>query len=168
LVASLDVIFHYEFVDSLVELAASSPRALLVSGSEWSELETLPYAPLSKEILPGASFACFMIDRRLFEIVGEFDEQFAPAYYEDHDMNRRITLAGYETCSSKHALFWHEQSSTVRSLDQVEVADVREWINERLEYNRELYAAKWGGYPGEETFLEPYRERRDSSKQTVD
>ena len=106
-----------------------------------------------RELAIGAAdFSCYCVDRRLFEIVGEFDDAFVPAYFEDNDMHRRIRLAGYEGAS--WAPFYHYGSTTRNTTPERE-----QEINGRggrFLANRDYYIRKWGGMPGSETFTRPF------------
>lgn len=86
---------------------------------------------------------------RLWEEVGGFDERFWPAYYEDTDWLRRLSLAGLHTAENPmrraevpgrcpHALAF------------------RAGVMTEKDYSRcgALYVEKWGGPPGAETCAE--------------
>src|ERR1041385_5581337 len=57
-------------------------------------------------------FSGFMIDRRCWEKVGVFDENFKPAYYEDNDYHYRINLARLKAIVLPTSLFYHYGSRT--------------------------------------------------------
>jgi glycosyltransferase involved in cell wall biosynthesis len=81
--------------------------------------------------------------------VGLYDENFYPAYFEDGDYKRRLTLAGIAPflVPSDHT---HEGWATLR------------WekdggpIHEGQQKNFEYYLRKWGGPPDAELFAEPF------------
>jgi len=88
--------------------------------------------------------------------IGEFDENFVPAYSEDQDHMYRVKLAGAEWADVPGIRAIHGEpplwgSSTVWSdpvlLEQCKVAQPN---------NLEYYARKWGGRPGKETYVTPY------------
>lgn len=101
------------------------------------------------EFQPGPDFSCFATTRKLLDVIGPFDEHFNPAYYEDNDMHRRIQLAGFEAYA--FAPYWHYRSMTVRTSNEraamMAAAQAR---------GRDYYIAKWGGIPGQETYVTPF------------
>ena len=99
---------------------------------------------------PGPDFSCFATTNRLLQIVGNFDEHFNPAYYEDNDMHRRIQLAGYEAYA--YAPYWHYRSMTVRT-DTERRLQMEAGAQAKC---RDYYIAKWGGIPGSERFPTPF------------
>lgn len=107
---------------------------------------------------PGPDFSCFCVSRRLGQVVGRFDEQFNPAYFEDNDMHRRIQLAGFE--GGAFAPYWHFRNGSTRN----DVADqeVAKMILSNFEGCKRYYCSKWGApYDGvspvgRETFLTPF------------
>lgn len=95
----------------------------------------------------GHSFSLFLMRPELVDLVGYFDEGFAPAYYEDTDYLRRMKLAGVErkivdTGSS------HSEQSTSRDMGW----DARSLIGEQSV----RYQAKWGGLEGSERHAHPW------------
>lgn len=89
------------------------------------------------------NYSCFMVDSRLFEKVGRFDENFKPAYLEDCDMQHRIDLAGEEHWCIKDGQFDHYRSATI------ELHRDPEWARDALSYKRQFgyFEKKWGGGP---------------------
>lgn len=100
----------------------------------------------------GESFSCFMIGLRLYARVGQFDEQFHPAYFEDNDYVRRMTLVGEQFTVAPHADgYHHARSATLQTYSSIEL----EQHHRNFEANRARYIAKWGGLPGHERFQKP-------------
>jgi GT2 family glycosyltransferase len=107
----------------------------------------------SEGMTVGSDYACFMVKiKTLFEEVGEFDENFYPAYYEDNDMQYRIKLAGHKEYMNTDIGIIHHGSSTQFSLPGGVVSEPN-WTE-----NKEYYKRKWGGYPLEEQWTHPYNE----------
>lgn len=98
-------------------------------------------------------FSAFMINKTCYEKVGEFDEGFTPAYFEDNDYHYRINLAGMKAIVLPTSLFYHYGSRT-----QVEAFNHREQMmaHESFRLNQFYYKAKWGGLPGGENFTFPF------------
>lgn len=102
----------------------------------------------------GADYACFIVNIRilLYEI-GEFDENFYPAYFEDNDMRYRIKLAGHKEYMNTDIGIIHHGSSTQDSVPEGIVS------KENWNQNKEYYKLKWGGEPFEEKWTIPYNEQ---------
>jgi len=159
LVINLDIIFHKICIETLISFAEHNRDAILWSATEWLELQTLYSAefPHQGVIVDDAQFSCFLVDKRLFEEVGEFDEQFAPCYHEDTDMRYRIRLLGKTMMRTSAARYFHFDRVSMRSaLAEHDTDQVFSLINSTDE-NLQRYVNKWGGKPGSETFKAPYQ-----------
>ncbi len=101
---------------------------------------------------PHPNFSAFMISKETWETVGEFDELFYPAYFEDNDYHRRMKLLEVTAIVLPAAMFYHYGSRTQNE------GDITGPIvpSPMFENIRAEYAKKWGGKPGEETFTFPY------------
>lgn len=97
---------------------------------------------------PHPCFSAFMINKECWEKVGEFDEIYFPAYYEDNDYHYRIKLAGLVAITYPPALFFHYGSRTQLEAIGRPLTDT---ANQHAQFIR-----KWGGDPGKETFKTPY------------
>jgi GT2 family glycosyltransferase len=108
------------------------------------------------------AFGCVRIDHEVWQRIGDFDEGFWPAYYEDADYRHRCRIAGVEIIN------WDIEPSEVvspgrtRSVHGITHGKLDfEWpgpgtIHEHIEKNKARFVAKWGGMPGEEKFSVPY------------
>lgn len=109
---------------------------------------------LDKSDVPEAEHPCFsgfMINRACWDRVGEFDEGFDPAYFEDNDYHHRINLAGMKAIVYPPAMFYHFGSKT-----QTEGLPPDPGRHRRFEANRAYFVEKWGGQPGMETYKRPF------------
>lgn len=95
----------------------------------------------------GLNFWCFMVKPAEFlRKFGTFDENFAPAYYEDDDMAYRIKLAG-GSIKNLNEKAYHEVMGT-----KIDQDTHRSYYENNLEY----YIEKWGGEPSMERYDNPY------------
>lgn len=104
-----------------------------------------------KESCPESEHPCFsgyMINRKCWETVGQFDENFKPAYYEDNDYHYRINLAGMKAIVVPTSMFYHYGSRT--NLE----AYGKPFIDSSS--NHRYYREKWGGDPTMETYKTPF------------
>ncbi len=156
LVTNLDIVIHPLLIQNLTKAAESNPEAVMWCAHEVSDLASLLKEDDNNQVNPGANFSCFMVNRRLFEAVGEFDTQFEPAYHEDSDMAYRVALSDQTILSVPNAKFLHIGQGTLKSIilskDEKLAMDIRLSMN----LSMERYANKWGGLPGKEVFKTPY------------
>lgn len=96
-------------------------------------------------------FSCFMITPETIDEVGWFDTNLWPAYFEDNDYHYRVKLAGKRALSVSSAEMIHVGSVTQNKNPLFPVVPAPQFIK-----NREYYASKWGGVPGEETYTSPF------------
>lgn len=123
-----------DFIERLIA-DLSRDNVILVSGRAASDPPARSDARLT--------MSAFLCDQRLFQIVGECDETFWPAYFEDDDMLHRVRKTQqYRTYYDSDAVFYHWTSSTIR-----EVGAAR-WLNRRyFKKNRQHFEDKWGYRP---------------------
>lgn len=97
-----------------------------------------------------AGFTSCSIRRELWNKVGEFDEGFWPAYFEDNDYYQRSVKLGIDWRIVD--IPWsHEGSLSLRRSPQLSMLNSRTFV-----MNRNRYIAKWGGPPHAEEFDEPW------------
>lgn len=145
IVPNLDLVFKSNLVDNLVKFAEDSKdKFILWTAMPWGELESLEEALEYDNAPETPHFSCFMVDHRLFEMVGEFDENFKAAYNEDLDMHYRIKLVGQIAVGYEGARFFHQGggSRTIKSDPELER---RNHITH--DANNKYFVAKWGYKP---------------------
>jgi len=111
---------------------------------------------------------CFRLDRQTWELVGRFDEEFYPVYYEDCDYRYRLALASvpvieWPVVQVSRPSYGRATTTTgithgwdVSAGYQGWRAEKLAWFNERLEANRSRYVMKWNGMPGFELYRTPF------------
>jgi len=118
-VPNLDIVVRSGSLDALVAAAERNPEPILWTMANWHALDELPdlpgleQAPLHDNFVQHPHFSAFMVDARLFEQIGPFDETFKPAYNEDLDMHWRIKLAGRDAVQYEGSRFYHFGSRTI-------------------------------------------------------
>lgn len=128
-----DIVFAPDTLAQLLAVAEATPRAGIVSAIE------------------GQRFSLFWMSFEAYQQIGPFDEQFYPAYFEDNDYARRLTLAGWKLAVAPSEVR-HGGSSTL----QAYTPEQMERHHQQFRKNRDLFVRKWGGMPGQETFTTPY------------
>jgi GT2 family glycosyltransferase len=104
------------------------------------------------------NFSCFLIHRSYFDLVGTFDENFIPAWYEDNDAHRRINLLGFKAITTTKAPMVHFGGVSTSLVD-----------NPDSSVSREYYIKKWGGipHPAKEIFTTPYNDPSLTPKEWI-
>lgn len=98
-------------------------------------------------------YACFAVKPKDFvEKFGTFDENFSPAYFEDNDMRYRIKVGGGKQGVVLDARMVHEGSVTQN------FGGIRVVSHQMFEKNRTYFVSKWGGLPGQETYITPFND----------
>jgi GT2 family glycosyltransferase len=96
------------------------------------------------------TFAVFGLTADVVNRVGFFDENFAPAYYEDNDFDYRCRRADVPMASLPSG--WrHQVSSTILSSPSYRAQNALTFGP-----NGDYYREKWGGMPQSETFTTPF------------
>lgn len=143
IVPNLDIVFKSTLVDNLVRYAEKTKEEyILWTAMPWGELESLEEALEYENSPETPHFSCFMVDRRLFSTVGEFDEEFRPAYNEDLDMHWRIKLGGGMAVGYEGARFYHHGSRTIQS-----DPDLLQRNHITHDLNNQYFIRKWGDKP---------------------
>lgn len=148
LVCNDDVVLEHDFIHNATSMWRSIGPDTLFTGWNtrrgFNESDGVP-----KRERYGADYSCFFLTSELYDNVGEFDETFTPAYFEDNDYDYRVNLAGYESYSHGALKMYHAGSVT-QNMDGP-VCD-----SEQFKKNRDYYISKWGGEPGQETYKEAF------------
>ncbi len=106
-------------------------------------MEVLASAP--EGISTALGWSCFRHDYQAWDVLGDYDEMFYPAYWEDTDMDwRRVNSSvprhDYE---GKTDPIEHSGSSTIAAMSAAE----KDQFHHRNSILTEYYLAKWGGFP---------------------
>lgn len=168
LVCNNDIVLHPEAIWRLLEgferHAAGIISCMDVRG-EMQERGMLPaligtIPPADKEkvdVAPNPNFSAFMISKECWETVGEFDELFFPAYFEDNDYHYRMKLMEVPALVYPPAMFYHYGSRTQNEAQE----NGRPLVyGDLFDNTRAFYAKKWGGTPGSEIYKTPYNEAK--------
>lgn len=113
------------------------------------------------DVIFGGGYNAFLMMEKGFKRIGDFDENFYPAYYEDVDHWRRAKLISAKLIGVPGFKKLHgdtndpkdgtKGSNTVRSDPKLVRKNMITMTN-----NRAYYVKKWGGEPTKETFKTPY------------
>lgn len=95
------------------------------------------------------SWSVILMSKYMYDYIGDFDETFYPAYYEDSDYLYRMKLKGIRQDVEAEL-----NPQTVR-ISMTQEKDP-ELVNASMQENRLRYIEKWGNSPLLETFLTPY------------
>lgn len=94
-------------------------------------------------------WSSYILNKSIYEEVGEFDENFKKCFYEDNDYAYRMKLKGihYHIDQRLNPEVFLNNGSTLK--DPSLRGDHE---------NREYYVRKWGGMPKEEKYITPFNE----------
>lgn len=98
------------------------------------------------------TFSFFVLSKQAWQTIGEFDEQFYPAYFEDQDYKYRSKLKGVPLVQIPSPAYYHLGSKTINSLSP----EGLENHHNQFRRNEAYYVSKWGGMPSEERYLSPF------------
>lgn len=80
-----------------------------------------------------------------FEVLGCFDENFFPAYFEDTDYGHRAELHGFKKLYALDTFVQHKGGTIYKN------EALRAQNHHTFRLNKAYYIQKWGGHPGEES-----------------
>jgi GT2 family glycosyltransferase len=93
-------------------------------------------------------WCAFIMPKKTFKEVGEFDGEFFPAYYEDDDYKYRMKLKGKNIFTIPFLNpFVFQNSQTIEKEPS---------FRPLIENNKKRFIAKWGGEPTKEKFKTPF------------
>jgi len=98
------------------------------------------------------NWSVLLINKDLYEYIGEFDEGFFPAYYEDSDYMYRLKLHG----------LLHEVNNSLNPIDakvSQTYEKAPELVNLSMRFNRQRYIDKWGNVPLLEKYTTPFNNK---------
>ena len=77
------------------------------------------------------SFSFYCISKECFEKVGDFDERYKPAYFEDNDYLERMWKAGYKPQKDNFVVYHHMFQGTVKQSPELQ-KQYAEFMNRNL------------------------------------
>ncbi len=153
-----DLLFQSNTIDTIVKRFHNNTKeenigiitAHNIQGELDSPQDIFDYDYRKKIDIPESEhpdFSAFMLTKKCYNEVGQFDENFYPAYFEDNDYHYRLYLKGIKAINYPMAVYYHFGSRSKKFINN---------FNTLFEKNREYYKKKWGGIPGEEIFKSPF------------
>jgi len=104
-----------------------------------TEAETDQPGLLEPRQVEYASGAALLVDADIFELMGGFDPEFAPAYYEDTDLQFRLRAAGYQVWFEPTAQVVHITNGSTRDL-----SFFRDFAG--VHQSKAAFERRWGPY----------------------
>ncbi len=125
-----DAVWGEGDVDRLAEAAMDRPECYAVAASGWhsgrAEKDSMGYCVMAFNPLA-------------MEVVGCFDENFFPAYFEDVDHHRRARLAGLPDAVCDETGCYHAGSASILSDQALRIENDHAFVLNQLYWQR-----KWG------------------------
>lgn len=141
-----DILFSPDTIDGMIdeyERLRESDNVIMVTPNNIKLQLADPYQILTYErpddpftYSEHPNFSCFLIAPEFFDILGTFDENFYPAFYEDNDMHRRAMLLGYKLIMSTAAPQVHFGGVSTSMAGGIDSGA-----------SQAYYVEKWGGIP---------------------
>jgi hypothetical protein len=167
LIPNLDIFCHRNCIKDLLKFAQTEEEALLWTATSTQSVDEFKQDEFETNTLEAPEFSFFMIKSDFISrfkptdpdlsAKGKFDENIKPAYYEDNDMHRRIILSGHKALRTTGARYHHYGSGTIKSDPELERKNVSTFT-----MNQRYYIKKWGGLPGQETYLTPFNYQNEA------
>lgn len=140
LVLNQDIILRQDAIDKLVAFALTTPPDVVMwTMGQYGSIITLNSCNPGNEFSEHPNFSAFLVKSNFLDEMGNFDENFIPAYMEDNDMHIRIALSNKKALVYGGALFFHFGSRTVGS-DPILSSEVATMFK----INGDYFRAKWG------------------------
>jgi GT2 family glycosyltransferase len=95
------------------------PRNPITRRAEAADLDETVTAPVERTVS-----CCLMMRRSAFDQIKGFDEQFSPAWFEDADLCKRLTNAGWSIYFVPSAVFRHVGGASVRTLGRARTKQI--------------------------------------------
>ena len=155
LIINDDIVLTHFALNHMIKLMSENDDIGLLTSSNCRDLMTLEdlkkaeFPNYENDLIDAPNFSCFLITPKTYNHIGEFDEGFTPAYFEDNDYCYRTILSGMRILRSQNAMFYHYGSLTQTFGRPVVPAEM-------FKKNRNYYAEKWGGEPGQEGYTLPW------------
>lgn len=122
LVCNNDIVFHECTIDALVARMEKGDVGMVTAHNLRGELEDSAEnladkkPPENPTEAPSPDFSCFLLPKSTWDVVGKFDENFVPCYFEDGDYHLRMGKAGIKAITTTAAIYLHYGSRTQNSI----------------------------------------------------
>ena len=136
IISNDDAIFHKETIELLTAAAHENPNEIFfVPDNYWEN-----------------HWSLFLQRKDSLSIIGEYDGNYFPAYFEDADYLYRMKLKGYKPFVVKECTYTHEDGGS-NSIKQI--AD-KISFNKRFAQLGQYFTSKWGGLRNNESYTKPF------------
>ena len=117
-------------------------------GKSKSQIEELIKKKPNTFLTATPDWCAFILPKNIYEKVGDFDECFFPAYYEDNSYAYRMKLLNVAKLSTPYLNpLTYQVSKSIEKDSSI--------FNYRKK-NKDLYVSMWGGLPEREKFKKPF------------
>jgi len=120
------------------------PRQIATPWTVVRENLGFPGPPMRTARVGQAAAAALLVRREAYAAIGGFDERFVPAWYEDVDFCKSLSLAGWEIHFAREAEFVHEGGYSARALGSVAFAAA--YYRNQLRYIRKHFGKVGGAF----------------------
>ena len=182
LVINTDILLKSNSIDHLIDFAEKHPE-FIMWGMEAFVMDTEPTLASSaamrmagtkvrdnkiiydalenksietENIRDGISGPVFLIKKDFVDKIGQFDENFTPAYFEDNDIHARIRISGNRAIIYGGAVFFHYGSETIYGNPEIIDDMARSY-----KLNKAYFKLKWGWEPIDRYHLSSEEEKEE-------
>ena len=128
LATNLDVILNKSVIAAMYRLLKKNPHFGLVSAESIEDIDKYQKICPTKDIPPrfcpiehgDGSFSCFLLSIKAFDVVGDFDTNFKPAYFEDNDYLERLWTCGYIPQRLTNQFYFHFLQGTLKTCSKTQ------------------------------------------------
>lgn len=118
-------------------------------------------------LMRGSFFwSILIISKECYEAIGEFDEKFYPAYYEDDDYWYRIRLKFNDDIDNHYINLKSALKPSIERNSMTIKKDPN--LNRQFNQNGKYFMEKWGGRPRKEKFKYPFNKKPMKDKPTIE
>ncbi len=157
LVCNNDIIFNKHTIDQLVRRLClareTQDRVGMVTAHNFRASISVDDIENYREVVdgteaPSPDFSCFLLDKLVFEDIGEFDDNYLPCFFEDNDYHIRMVQGGWRAICTTFAPYYHYGSITQNSVEGGLCS------SPQFEANRGYFKNKFGFIPGDPEYDE--------------
>ena len=152
-----DIVISPGAIDHMVAWIKQDTKIWVITGTDHrnslqpGQVAVMDDPDYEIDIIDAPDFAFFALSKESYWFIGEFDEHFHPAYFEDNDYVIRCLRSGKKPVRSQNAAFYHYGSRTQNHGKPVVPSP-------KFLENRTYFVRKWGGLPGREIFETPFND----------
>lgn len=126
-----------EDIEEMISILKAHPEYGIISATPTKMHNTEEQGLIGMKHGDG-SFSFYVISRETYEKVGDFDENYKPAYFEDNDYIERLYTSGFEPKRHSGVVYHHVMQGTVKFAPELS-QKYPEFMQKNLDYFRKKF-----------------------------